>query len=346
MIYNRLKVSAVTIEIIERWAKNVGINVSQRQLYRDLDLINGLLQKNEHLKVTQSEKNRKTWKIEFNESVSEKVSDEFINSFYLLRNFTPLNILSARSEDIDLIEAAFYKQNSKSKFEYNSNAHQLEIRSSKFQEEPYSAHFNDVLNKCIWAVQNQRKIKILKLVLDHSGMEERFYENEHLLLPMQILYHRGCVYMAAIEDEIDRLIILSIVQLKEFVTTNDMFDHSAYVHITQEQMDRRFGISENLDAQIYQIELEFSRAAGEYISSHFWHPTANYEIKKCGNYIMTLTCGINRELISWICQFMSLVKVINPPELKKIILEQLHNTLDLYDNHQSPFQRSLIRPKG
>ena len=36
-IYNRLKRGPVTIEIIAKWAKNAGIDVSERQLYRDLE---------------------------------------------------------------------------------------------------------------------------------------------------------------------------------------------------------------------------------------------------------------------------------------------------------------------
>lgn len=343
MMYNRLKHSAVTIEIIQRWAKNAGISISQRQLYRDMDLINGLLQKNEVLKVSQSEKNRKTWKIEFAESSEEKVSDNFINSFYLLRNFCPLNIQSLRKDDIDKIEALFYRKNSKSRFEHNTNVHQLEITSSQFGEKPNLPAFNDLLNKCIWAVQNQRKILLKKLEYELTALEEAFYARDHILLPMQILYHRGGIYLAAIEEKQRRLIVLALVQMKEFETTNEMFDHSVYVNTFNEQLAARFGVTENISEHIYDIEIEFSQFVGEYISTYYWHPSTQISKKRNGVYIMNLRCGINRELLSWIFQFASLAKVKKPTLLREMVLQYLETTIELYRQDGSPAAKSRLR---
>ncbi|MEJ7675008.1 MAG: hypothetical protein WKF59_20485 [Chitinophagaceae bacterium] len=41
-LYNRLRRGPVTIDIISKWAKNADINVSTRQLYRDLNSLQHL----------------------------------------------------------------------------------------------------------------------------------------------------------------------------------------------------------------------------------------------------------------------------------------------------------------
>ena len=59
--YNRLRRGPVTIEIISKWAKTAGINVSDRQLYRDLNTLTSLrIAEGENVVEFVDEKNRKT----------------------------------------------------------------------------------------------------------------------------------------------------------------------------------------------------------------------------------------------------------------------------------------------
>lgn len=64
-IYNRLRRGPVTIEIISKWAKGAGINISTRQLYRDLNSLQHLyFSDGENVIEFVDQKNRKTWKLE------------------------------------------------------------------------------------------------------------------------------------------------------------------------------------------------------------------------------------------------------------------------------------------
>ncbi len=65
-IYNRLRRGPVTIEIISKWAKGADINISTRQLYRDLNSLQHLhFADGENIIEFIDEKNRKTWKLEY-----------------------------------------------------------------------------------------------------------------------------------------------------------------------------------------------------------------------------------------------------------------------------------------
>ena len=82
-IYSRLRRSPVTIEIIKEWVKKSEIEISERQLYRDLKEIESSISlEGERVIVYEGEKNRKTWKIEFSES-KEAATVFDINTFYL-----------------------------------------------------------------------------------------------------------------------------------------------------------------------------------------------------------------------------------------------------------------------
>lgn len=84
-IYNRLRRGPVTIEIISKWSKSAGINVRSSQLYRDLNTLQNLqIAEGENVVEFVDEKNRKTWKLEYN-AEAEKVAQFDINSFFLLK---------------------------------------------------------------------------------------------------------------------------------------------------------------------------------------------------------------------------------------------------------------------
>ena len=104
-IYNRLRRGPVTIEMISNWAQTAGIKVSDRQLYRDLNELQRLqIAEGENVVEFVDEKNRKTWKLEYEEEPGEKISPFDINSFFLLKNFAPYAILEHRKSSIEKFE--------------------------------------------------------------------------------------------------------------------------------------------------------------------------------------------------------------------------------------------------
>ena len=97
-------------------------------------------------------------------------------------------------------------------------------------------------------------------------------------------------------------------------------------------MDNRFGITDNMNNEIYDIEIEFSELTGEFVKHHFWHHSQNFSKLSTGNYVMTLRCGINRELVGWIFQWMSNARVIKPESLQELVKEKHREILDNYES--------------
>src|SRR5690349_15909273 len=95
-IYNSMRRGPVTIDIISQWAKSAGIHLSDRQLYRDLNTLKNLhFAEGENVEEYTDERNRKTWKLEYDEG-TEKLTQYDINSFFLLKSFAPYTVYEQR----------------------------------------------------------------------------------------------------------------------------------------------------------------------------------------------------------------------------------------------------------
>lgn len=109
-------------------------------------------------------------------------------------------------------------------------------------------------------------------------------------------------------------------------------------------MSVRFGITQNMDEKVYDIELEFSSVTGFYVKNHIWHDTFTAQSLPNGNWLMKMRCGINRELVGWIFQWMGNVKIINPPELKELYQQQLEKMFVLNEGGELTYS-NIFQPK-
>lgn len=318
-IYGRLKRGPVTIEVIKNWAAKNDLKFSERTFYRDLkSLENSVLLEGEKIEVQIGEKNKKTWRIEY-DSNKEKLNEFDINSYILLKNFVPLPVTVSRKKSLENIESIFYQTQSKSRFiNFMAEADQ-QIKSSKFYETADSDAYLKILDDLIWAVQNQREVELKKFVHDYTSVPKSV-KYPLIFLPMQLLYHRGVVHIAGFIKENQKLVVLALEQIVQYKLTNISFNSKKLLKILDEEMVKRFGISENINEEVYDVEIEFTEFTGTFVKHHFWHSNQKFEQQKNGNYLMKMNCGINRELVGWIFQWMSNVRVIKPPLLQELVL--------------------------
>ena len=327
-IYNRLKRGPVNIEVIKQWAKSHDLNISERTLYRYLDELEDIVQYNEKLIITEGEKNKKTWKIEYDES-SAKLNEFDIQSYLLFKNLMPLPLVKSRKETFDRIENLFYKSYSKSNFEDFSVFADRQISNSYFYELLSLDGYQKILNDAIWSIQNKREMRLVEVGYDYTSIPQTVaYPID--FLPLQILYHRGVIHLSGIVKGKNKILAIALNQLKKYFLTNNMFDNRDLLAALRREMDNRFGITDNMNNEVYDIEIEFSELTGEFVKHHFWHQSQNF-LKLCnGNYVMTLRCGINRELVGWIFQWMSNARVIKPESLQELVKEKHREILDNY----------------
>ncbi len=343
MIYSRLKSGPMTIEMLSDWAQKYDVQISTRTFYRDLqDLENSFIPQDEKLVVMIGEKNRKTWKIEYvNEE--EPLTEFDVNSYILFQHFLPLSITSSRQSSIEKMRRLFYQQHSKSQFERFVDVAKQQISSTHFYEGSVFMNYHKILDDCIWSIQNKRKMHLIAVSYDYTSISTQI-KFPQILNPVQILYHRGVVHISGFLEDSSQLFILGLEQIDQYKLTNEPFENTAYLKNLELALSKRFGITQNINSEVYDIEIEFSKRTGTFVHKQFWHDSQEFKKLENGNFLLTLNCGINRELVGWIFQWMSNAKVLKPAILKNMVADKFKEMVASYEEDNILFSNNSYRP--
>ena len=80
----------------------------------------------------------------------------------------------------------------------------------------------------------------------------------------------------------------------------------------------------------YNIEILFTKEAAETVMEGIWHQTQKVRKNKDGSVILTFQIDGLNEIVRWILGWGSYAKVIQPPELRELILAQLNQSIEAY----------------
>lgn len=321
-LYSRLKQSPCTVTILEDWKRKNGYTFSERTLYRYLDeLSNNLKIKGEEIEIINGEYNKRTWKL-VTATAGKELSTYDINTFYLLKTFVPKTILQLRSGFFEKLDTQFYNQFSKSKFERSVDAYTLGMKSTGFYEAQYTANNQEVIEQCIWSIQYNKEI-IIESIVPHFDLDINRVKKNDTLLPLMLLNHRGLLHLVAYNRNRKCIIIIGFQAIEKLTLTNKNFKPEKYYEKVNEFNKTHFGITQNINDKTYNIQLEFDRGTGHYISCFFWHITQNITELPNGKILLSINCGINGELVGWISQWMNNVTIIKPKLLQALVKKNL-----------------------
>lgn len=183
---------------------------------------------------------------------------------------------------------------------------------------------------------HQKNTLEIQLVRDDETGDNKDLETSHCIIcPVKILFHRASYYLACYNLKTKTIEFFGIRQLVKIQLGKPFKNHEKFSHFVEIELQKRFGISKNINDSVYDIEVEFTSATGRFIKDRHWHPSQKVT-KKNGNYTLTMRCGINRELMGWLFQWMYNVKVIEPPILKNFYERTLKECKDIH-KRETPF---------
>ncbi len=336
-IYNRLRQSPVTLDVLYQWTGRRGIKISKRSLYRYLDDLEKTVQfQGEKMTVYEGEKNKKVWKIEFDKS-SNSLTQFDINTYYFIRNFIPQSLIGPRATSLEKFDRVIYEALSKSRFQTNVDVHDNSFLRSNYRDAIYDEKDHVFLEDIIWAIQNHRKIKVEAINFDPQYFPPNF-DKDILVCPIKLLHHSGLLYICTYSPDVEKIVILPFNSILESSITNIDFNPTKYQAELATYLSTHFGVAHNYDDNIYDITIEVAGFMGNYISTMFWHTTQSFEQLGNGNKLIHLHCGINRELIAFILFFLNNVKVIAPLVLKEKVIETLQSITETYTRETLDYQ--------
>jgi len=193
---------------------------------------------------------------------------------------------------------------------------------SEFYETAFDEKYHLKLDDIIWAISNYKKIEIRLIEGDATSLSAKL-RFPIRFKPLFLINHRGNYFVAGYEKEKQLFLTIDISKIKDYALTDTSFLYKKLLHSAKAALKGRFGITNNMDEQQYDIELEFSSVTGEFARHYFWHETQDFKRIRNGNWIMTMRCGINRELLGWIFQWMANIRINAPNKLIELYAEQL-----------------------
>jgi predicted DNA-binding transcriptional regulator YafY len=343
-IYQLLEIEPRTVQDICKELAKAGYTTANRQIYNDLlQLEKSYLRKNQQLQITTGQHNQKTYRLVYTDS-SISVTGYDVNSYQLSRLSMTTYITEGRGDSINKfrdIVAEKIMHLSKTKYttlpiEQNFNSH--------FFERKYSADFNKISEDIIWSIANNKIIEIIDIYGDATAVtKEITYPIK--LKALLLVYHNGAYYTAGFTEKKNEFLTIDLSKIVAYNITNQTFAHKKALPLAKAELQKRFGLTGNIDKEVYDIELEFSSITGEFLSHYHWHETQTFSILKNGNYRMKMHCGINRELFGWIFRWMGNVKIIGPKKLKDLYLEQLTIMNHNYATNQALSYTNIFKPK-
>lgn len=277
---------------------------------------------------------------------------EKLSKRQLQRDIKELNVLLRENEIINVyrdskrlkIYHIIDSDKNKNYYRKNKSLDIKIIRKTNFFESKFMVKNEDTIRKIETHIIENDSILIKQLNYDSTGDNHLFTQRIIYFKPIELLLHRGSIYLGGFNIRKKNIQFFEINQIKEFEVLKNKLKNLEINDFYESELNSRFGISKNIDDKIYTIKLEFSSVTGNFIMNHFWHNSQSFKVKK-GKVIMTLKCGINRELIGWIFYWMYNVKIIEPP----ILIDYYQKTLDeiniLNSNNHPLVYRNIFNKK-
>lgn len=217
----------------------------------------------------------------------------------------------------------YYAVLKQSKNALNEETPTTAITLTNFYKQIISEDIQKKIDHIAISIKTSKAIIIHEIQYDETGDNAEFETKSFKFYPIKIIYHRDTYYLGGWNPSKKIAQIFGINQLKKIISSEQKFITSNVSKYFDIEFGNRFGVSKNINDEVYDISLEMSPVLAGFIKTHYWHHSQKFS-KKNHNVVMHLRCGLNRELMGWIFQWMYNIRIIEPVEL----IEYYYKTLN------------------
>lgn len=220
-----------------------------------------------------------------------------------------------------------------SESDFTSTNENKTYKNTNFYVQSKSKHIDFNLNAIENAIKESKSIVISEIKNDETGDNNNFETKNIFFQPIQILIHRDSYYVGGYNIAKKCIQIFGINQIEKVALSNQCELLAERTKLFDDELNKRFGVTKNINKHTYKIVLEVSSVLAGFIKNHHWHVTQKFS-KKNGNTLMHLECGINRELLGWLFQWMYNIRVVEP-EILKFYYEKTLNEIQNNKNSKA-----------
>jgi predicted DNA-binding transcriptional regulator YafY len=136
--------------------------------------------------------------------------------------------------------------------------------------------------------------------------------------PYRLWYMAGALYLIAYCHKRRDVRMFTVDRIRSLIVTNQpcqmplSFDLDAYVRDALVVMR----------GNPLKVTLRFNRPTAAWVKDRQWHPSQHFAVYKDGSLTMTLRVADTRELVGWVLNFGSGVRVLRPDSLREKVREE------------------------
>lgn len=151
--------------------------------------------------------------------------------------------------------------------------------------------------------------------------------DQRIISPQRLVHYRDNWYLDAWCHQREALRTFALDAIRKARILNNPCNE-----IDEQQLDNHFGSAYGIfSGQAKQTAvLLFSEKMARWVSQELWHPDQQGEFLDDGRYQLNLPYNNPTELIMDILRYGPEVKVVEPVDLRKAVIQQLQQTLDTY----------------
>lgn len=314
LLYDYLQKSQADANTLLSFLLANNAEISLRQLQRDLKDVEAYFLKSSEKLVATLQSRKKIYQITISDAPIN-LTQEIINTWQLVELSGNVPLLQDRVKNIQDNANIFNnipQLTTGNRIEMNSKG----LISTNFYEIKKNHNFSKTVDVLMKAIRQNSYVKIGKISDDFTVDNISGEKTKVTFAPIAIIYHRGDFFIGGMEK--NEICFYEIDQFFDIEISNRRFNGKDYLKKLEKERNNRFGISKNINDEVYDIKLEFTNITGALIKKYFWHESQKFYQKSSNdNIIMTLKCGINRELVGWIFQWMYNVRILEPTVLKE-----------------------------
>jgi proteasome accessory factor B len=144
--------------------------------------------------------------------------------------------------------------------------------------------------------------------------------------PYTLLLYQSGLYLRGFSHGANAMRTFAVERIRQVDLLDERFEiPSAFS--SEDFGDRLFGL---IDEVPQRVRIHFTREVAYQLRERQWHPTQKLTRQKNGSVILTLDAGGLDEIASWILSWGPQAKVLEPPELVKLVKRELTKAIRRY----------------
>lgn len=163
----------------------------------------------------------------------------------------------------------------------------------------------------------------------YAGFNRSRAEHDIRFHPYLLKRYKQRWYMIGLREKSKDIRTYALDRVKDMVTLEDPFERPADLDL-RELFSNIIGVTTS-QAPVRTVRLRTTPRQAKYFRVLPFHPTQQETVSDTYS-VFTYQLKLNYELVHEILALGDSVKVLEPPELKAMVLNELRNTLDQYSN--------------